>query len=282
MKTKNKNISVRNLYIVTILSLVFIIPYGCKLDFPSGLKPGKNDDQIRRMNNNISLLYNLEFQRLYGIGQTILQDQDIQHSLMSSSKSDIKKAINKYWVNILRPHAIDSYSIYDSNLNLVASSSKTSVPKELLMDIKPVSHSRGRVISCNKTCEIYAAIPHVENNKIRGILVLSVSLIDIIRNLKLIYGPEYQFALVASSEQEPTETSIYIKAWKSEVIAATSHKDTIPLLMHISNTLSLEDMLNKNHTVQDENMNDVNISASFRISSVGYGSYIIAITKQHN
>ncbi len=274
------NISIRNLYIAIIIILTLTVSSGCQFDFPSCFKYSNKNKQINSLKSITSSFSRMEFARLYGVGETVLQDRNIQLSLIANSKGDIEKAIEKYWLNMQQVIGIETYAIYDGNFNLITSSGKSSVPRKLLENMTPKAHSMNWAVSCNQTCQIYAAMPYVQSHKVEGILVLSGSYLDVIINLKLLYSSQYEFALVVSPEQELLKDKRYIASWQSNVKAATGRENTFEILRQISKTISLEDLVERGYAVIDINGKQVNVLAIPLFDSIGDKPFIIAISEE--
>ncbi|MBB3139426.1 bifunctional diguanylate cyclase/phosphodiesterase [Halomonas organivorans] len=207
---------------------------------------------------------------------------------MEANDADaVRASLASQWPTLQLDSGIDEIQVFDRRGDPLASWGQSQASSQ------PVRSWVRRVLStemplttlrCSTGCRQYAAVPVLVDGTSVGLVILSRSLADVIRQAKSVSGSEIALLVTGAEEDEIPPSARRLPAWHGQLLALTQEELGLPLLLRAAEHTSLEGLtdapLALQHGDRLEELSAIRVEENQDRQSTGYFLLISDITAQ--
>ncbi|ATJ81491.1 EAL domain-containing protein [Halomonas beimenensis] len=170
-------------------------------------------------------------------------------SLQAGDAEALQTALDPQWPTLQLDAGVDEILVFDTHGRLQASWGESQAnnhrPVQAWVDRVMRTEMPLTTLRCASSCRQYAAVPVLVEGRSVGLVILSRSLADVIRQAKSVSGSEIALLVTGSHEPGDASDARYLDAWNGRLLALTEQDRGPALLRQAAGQVTLSQLTDR-------------------------------------
>ncbi|GGX98332.1 hypothetical protein GCM10007160_27330 [Litchfieldella qijiaojingensis] len=176
----------------------------------------------------------------------VASSADLSEALTSRNGKEIATALDTQWPTLQLDAGLDDVIVYNATDQAYTTWGDNLNDARPLLDewVETVMQSEMplHAMRCTQTCHQYAAVPMLIEGESLGVVVISRSLADVIRDVQHITGTDLALFISGNASRADIGPERQIAGWGGWLEAITQVRQSLPVIQEASETLSLSSL----------------------------------------
>lgn len=173
----------------------------------------------------------------------IASSAELGDAMRDQAGGAVADALDAQWPTLQLEAGLEEAIVYDATRDTHHTWGHSSNVAQRPLDdwIDEVMRSEAPLVTtrCSRTCYQYAAVPVLVGGESLGVVVISQSLADVIRNIQHISGGNLALLLRNGPERSDLASERYVREWEGWLVAITQIQESLPAIRRAAERLPL-------------------------------------------
>lgn len=210
--------------------------------------------RTQRYVEQLQSLLDMKAERMLMLAQGLINFEGVAAAIRSGDSDLISASLDAFWGRLEQATAARSLVIFSPRDEILLWQGEPSIPPDLLETFQQDRTDRV-ALSCFAECEMYGVASMELPGWGRGMVVISATLRQVMRQLHQLSGAQLALAVRRAGEEDAVDAGL--RGWGSEVVFATAERELMPMLQELSRHHSRAEVFNGILVQQDDRYYEV-------------------------